>query len=399
MIPYDQWQLIAERGGAEALVIWFPIEAIAKTLIGCIQARDKALDIMRQVIGISDIQRGDSDPNETAAAQQLKAQFGNIRTKDAQKEVQRFIADLLRLKAEIICEHFELQNIKDMSGMKLLTEAEKKMVGQALQMWGQFKQQMQQYQQMAQQMQQQAQQGGAPVPLPPPPQQPPVPQPSEEMEEAMEEPSWDQVMAVLKNEKLRGFVVDVETDSTIEPDQQAQQQAAVAYVGAVAQFLTAALPVMQAEPESVDFLGELLSWATRSWKGADTIEGAVDEFIDKMKKKVEQAEGQPPPPDPQLQVAQVKAQAETIKAKASVAQVQLQGASDQQELALQAQVEQMRAAMDMRSQQMDAALKQMQAQLEAQKLAMEEARAQAEHDRALERIEEEREAAKGEAAE
>jgi hypothetical protein len=41
MIPYDNWQLIMERGGAEALVLWFPVEAIAKTLIHCIEARDR----------------------------------------------------------------------------------------------------------------------------------------------------------------------------------------------------------------------------------------------------------------------------------------------------------------------------------------------------------------------
>lgn len=383
MIPYDQWQLIAERGGAEALVIWFPIEAIAKTLVACIQARDKALDIMRQIIGISDIQRGVTDPQETKGAQELKAQYGNIRTKNDQRDVQRFIKNVLQLKAEVICEHFELKNIKDMSGMKLLSEQEKVMVKQALAMWQQFNQVMQQYQQAAQQAQQAAQQG-QPVALPQPPQQPTVPQPSEEMEEALEEPSWEQVMAVLKNEKLRGFVVDVETDSTIEPDQQAQQQAAAQYVAAVAEFLTAALPIMQAEPDSVDFLGELMSWTTRQWKGADTIEGAVDEFIDKMKKKVEQAKEQPPQPSPEVQTAQIKAGAEATKAQAAIQQTQLQAQSDQQELAMKAQIEQMRAAMEQQTAQTQAALEQFKAQLEAKMAMMDHAMSQAEHNRKME---------------
>ena len=170
---------------------------------------------------------------------------------------------------------------------------------------------MQQWQQVAQQAQQQG--------LPPPPQpQPPailtVQPPTEEMIEALEEPSWDDVMGLLRNEKLRGFVVDVETDSTIEPDQKAQQQSASEFVGAVAQFMTAALPIMQASPDAVDFLGELMAWTTRQWKGADTIEGAVDEFVEKMKKKAEQ----PPPPNPQMQADQMKAEAEVKKADASV---------------------------------------------------------------------------------
>lgn len=295
MIPYDNWALIAERGGAEALVLWFPVEAIAKTLMACMEARDKAIEIMYQVTGIADIMRGATEPSETATAQQLKAQFGGIRIRESQKDVQRFIRDLLRLKAEVICEHFSLETIQAMSGMRLLTEQQKQMVQRALMMWQQFGQAQQQWQQLAAQAQQQ----GMQPPIQPQP--PGVPQPTEEMIEALEEPSWEQVMAVLQNEKLRGFVVDVETDSTIEPDQQAQQQAAEQFVASVAQFMTAALPIMQAAPEAADFLGEMLSWATRQWKGADTIEGAVDEFVEKMKKQAQQ----PRPPSPEQQQAQV----------------------------------------------------------------------------------------------
>lgn len=336
MIPYDQWQMIVERGGIEALVMWFPIEAIAKTLVYCIEARDKAIEIMYQVTGISDIQRGDTDPQETKGAQQLKAQFGGIRLRQSQKDVQRFIRDVLRLKAEVICEHFTLENIQAMSGVRLLTDEQKKMVQQAMQMWQQFGQAQQQAAEMAKQT------GQQPPPMPPPG----IPQPTEEMVEALKEPSWEQIMGVLRNEKLRGFIVDVETDSTIEPDQQAQQQAATEFVAAVAQFMTAALPIMQAEPAAVDFLGELMAWTTRQWKGADTIEGAVDEFVDKMKKKVEQMQANPPPPAPEVQVAQIKAGAETQKAQADVQATQMQAQADQQQTQLEAQVAQQQAQID-----------------------------------------------------
>lgn len=352
MIPYDNWALIAERGGAESLVLWFPIEAIAKTLMECIQVRDQAIQIMYQVTGISDIIRGATEASETATAQQLKAQFGGIRIRESQKEVQRFIRDLLRLKAEIICEHFSLDVIKAMSGVQILSEMEKVMVKRAAQMWQQFGQAQQQYPQMAQQAQQQGM-------MPPPAPQPPaVPQPSDEMMEALEEPSWEQVMGILKNEKLRGFVVDVETDSTIEPDQQAQQAAAEQFVMAVAQFMTAALPIMQAEPDAADFLGEMLSWATRQWKGADTIEGAVDEFVDKMKKKAEARENAPPQPTPE----QMQAQADVHVAQVGAQVAQQKGQVEIQKAAISQQTAQQKAQIDMQQ----AALAQQTAQIGAQ---------------------------------
>ena len=68
--------------------------------------------------------------------------------------------------------------------------------------------------------------------------------------------------------------------------------------------------LLQAAPQSADFLGEMLIWTTQRWKGADTIESAVEEFIEQMKKQAEQ----PKQPGPD----EMKAQAEVMKAQASV---------------------------------------------------------------------------------
>lgn len=300
LIPYDNWQMISERGGLDKLVLWFPLEAIAATLMHCYEVREQSLAIMYQLTGISDIMRGDTAPSETLGAQQLKAQFGGVRVRESQKDVQRFIRDILRKKSEIICEHFELEVIKKMSGVKLLMKAEKQQVELVKQKLAQFDAQQKAIAQQA------TAQG---LPAPPPAQSgiPPVP---EEIEEMMKEPTWEEVMALLRDEKLRGFVVDVETDSTIEPDQQAQQQAASEFTAAVAQFLSAALPIVQASPDTADFLGEMLIWTTQRWKGADTIESAVEEFVEKLKKQAEQPKG----PGPE----ELKAQAEVMKAQASV---------------------------------------------------------------------------------
>ncbi len=319
LIPYDQWQMISERGGLDKLVLWFPVETIAATLVQCYNAREQAIQVMYQITGISDIIRGATDAAETATAQQLKAQFGGIRSRESQKDVQRLIRDLLRKKAEVISEHFTLEVIQAMSGVKLLTQQQKQTLMQ-------YQQYMAQYQQTAQAAQQQGMQ-------PPPP--PSIPQPPPEMIEAMKEPTWEEVMGLLRNEKLRGFVVDVETDSTVEPDQQAQQAAAVQFVTAVTQFVTAWAPVLPMMPQAAPLAGEMLAWATRQWKGADTFEEEIDEFVEQLTKMSEA----PKPPDPAQQAEQMKAQTEQMKGQTTLQAAQM----DQQTEGIRAQAEQGKA--------------------------------------------------------
>lgn len=307
LIGVDNWAMFAERGGMKGVVEWFPLDMIANTLMQCIQAREQAIQVMYQITGISDIQRGATDASETAAAQQLKAQFGGIRVKDTQRDVQRFIRDTIRLQAEIISEHFKLPVLQKMSGVKLLTEQQKKMVQQAAQMWQQFAQS------------QQPPQPGQP---PMPPAQPPgVPQPSEDMLDALKEPSWEQVMALLRDDKLRGFVVDVETDSTIEPDQIAEQQKAEQFLTAVAQFMTAMLPVLQIEPNLAPLVGELMMMGVRNFKAGETIETQIEEAVEALEKKA----ANPPPPKPTPEELQAQVDAQNNKQKMQLDTVKMQG--------------------------------------------------------------------------
>ena len=55
--------------------------------------------------------RGNSDPSETATAVQKKTNFGTLRNQDRQNDMQRFITDLLKIKAEMICEMFSVDKL------------------------------------------------------------------------------------------------------------------------------------------------------------------------------------------------------------------------------------------------------------------------------------------------
>jgi hypothetical protein len=58
-------------------------------------------------------------------AQQIKSNFATLRLSDRQRDVERFVRDLVRLTVDVIANHFSLQTIKQISGVRLFTAQEK----------------------------------------------------------------------------------------------------------------------------------------------------------------------------------------------------------------------------------------------------------------------------------
>lgn len=338
MIPVEQWAMLSERGGAAGLVCWFPLKDVAQTLIWTTEAREKAKAALYEVTGMGDIIRGASDASETATAQQLKSQWGSLRIRDRQRDIQRFARDQIRLKAEVIAEHFSKETLEQMSGVRLLTEQQKQTVQMFLQVKQQFDQAVEQYPQAVAQ----AQQAGMPPPMQP---QPPAvltrQAPTPEMIEALKEPSWEQVIALLRNDKLRSFQIDVETDSTVEPDQKAEQEKAVEFVTMGTQFLTAGAQIM-AMPggtKAAPLLGEMLLFVARRFKIGATFESKVEEFTNALAEMSTQ-QPQATQPDP---TEQLKAQTEHMKAQSAVQTAALTAQTDTQVAGMDLQTAQVKA--------------------------------------------------------
>lgn len=100
-------QRLTDNGGLHNAIFFMPIEQISKVLAGLYVQREDIKNQIYEITGVSDIVRGVSDPRETAAAQNIKSQFGSLRLKRRQKAVARFARDLIRMKAEIISEKFD----------------------------------------------------------------------------------------------------------------------------------------------------------------------------------------------------------------------------------------------------------------------------------------------------
>ena len=59
--------------------------------------RKQIIEDIYQIMGMSDIMRGATDPNETLGAQQLKTQYGSTRIRDKQQEMVRLARDLVEI--------------------------------------------------------------------------------------------------------------------------------------------------------------------------------------------------------------------------------------------------------------------------------------------------------------
>ena len=272
LIPIDSWATFTKAGGMQGTVDWFPLDMVVKALAQLYASRDSVKKDINEITGIADIVRGNSSPSETATAQQIKGQFATLRLRDKQEEMARVARDLMALKAEIICTKFRPETLALMAGIEVSSDP-----------------------QVAQ--------------------------------------LFTQAVELLRNDALRNFRIEIETDSTIALDEQAAKQNATEFMGMFGQTLTGIVEFANAAAANPvlaplgDVIAQAMLFSMRSFKAGRALESAMESAIDKMKQAAEQMAQQPPKPDPEM----VKVEAE---AKAREQEVALDAKARQDEMAM-----------------------------------------------------------------
>ena len=345
-------------------IVWLPVQDVATVITELVALRRQLIEDVYQITGLSDIMRGQTDPNETLGAQELKAQTGAVRIREKQAEMIRLARDAIRMAGEIMAENFTPEALLDMSQIKDLPTAQvvqqqamqavqqqtmqiDQMIMQAKQN-PQVMQAVQQNPQLAQQALQKATQQKQQI------QQ----QAQQQMQQAI---TVEKVMEMLRSEKVRPFVLDIETDSTIQPDEDAEKQRRTEFITAVGGFIGQVVPVAAQLPEIAPLASEMLKFLASGFRAGRELEGAIEKFAE----TVEQKASQPQPPSPEAQAAQAKAQAE--QQKLQIAQAKQQ--SDQQ--------------IAQAKQQADSQAAQQKAAAEQQKMQMEQERHQTDMEMAM----------------
>lgn len=352
--------LSMSQGGA--LVEWLPIDQVANTILAAVQARRELIGNVQELLGIADIMRGDTDAQETLGAQQLKAQYGSVRVRDMINELVRVARDAVCIMSEIMAEEFSLDSLLKMAQMELPTES---MIKKQIKDIGeQAKQQLTQLEEQAAQAiegqagqepdpeqmqaaQQQLQQA----------QQQIIQQSSQAIQKLSQAVTEEQVRKLLKDTKTDPFMFDIETDSTIYPDEQAEKQARNEFMTAFTTAAQALAPLVQTGPEGAKMAGELIKFQLAPYRSGRQLEGMIDEWVDSL---ANAPQGGGDEAADSLAASQMAlAEAEAAKARAQMAKVEADSQLKQAEL--QTRMQQM---------QIDTQEKQAKLQLENSKLQL-----------------------------
>ncbi len=207
-MPSSEAMAILNNNGGLDRAIWtMPLNDLVVVIRELVQQREVIKQTIFEQMGIADIMRGASAATETLGAQKLKAQWGSLKIQISQNEVQRFWRDLFRLKAEIMAEHFQPDTLLAISGEK------------------------------------------PPQPRQPNPQEPPEALQQKQQQFQMQMQAHEQMMAqvfeLLKSDIQRRYLIDIETDSTIQADRTRDQDAWNDFLTASAQFAQIFGPMVQ----------------------------------------------------------------------------------------------------------------------------------------------------------
>lgn len=303
LIAISNWAMMGS-GGVKDMIVWLPLEMIAETIAKLIELRKQLFSDVYEITGLSDIMRGQSDPNETLGAQEMKRESGSVRVRDKQGELIRVARDITRIAAEIMAENFQPKTMLDMSQLEIPSDAD---IAQQIMP---LQQQLQKLQADAQTAMQdpETRQLAAQDPKKAEAVMQQVQQQASQLEQqiakAQQQPTIEKVMAFLRDQRLRPFVLDIETDSTIAPDENAQKQRATEFITAFAGALNQAAPMVQMMPQSASLMAEGLKFLSSQYRAGRALEGEIEEFADQMKQQAQQ-----PQPNPEAMKAQAEQQA------------------------------------------------------------------------------------------
>lgn len=225
LIPIDNWALFAERGGLKSSVDYMQIDQIATVLKDLLARRQTLIQELYDITGVADIQRGSSDPRETAAAQKIKGNFASQRLKARQKAMGRMARETLEIFAQIICSQYSDEMImQTSSAQQILTDQN-----------GQFD--------MAR---------------------------------------WVAALQLLRTTPMRRFRIKIDERKLASAGIEEDREEITGFIQAVSSYMQVALPMLQSAPGTARLLGEILMLGVRTFPQARSVEARLEEAMEAL---------------------------------------------------------------------------------------------------------------------
>jgi len=293
LIPVANWMAFSEKNGLKGAIDIVDLTPIGNALAAAYIAVDHVKAQIYEITGLSDIIRGSSDPRETATAVQTKGQYGSMRLRSMQGDVVQYATEILQIKAQIMCTQYSPETLVQISGAEQLSQQDQQLIPQALQL--------------------------------------------------------------IRNNPLRGFRIEVSSDSMIQMDENQEKADRMEFMKVGGGYLQNLVQISQS-PQAAEIMPlavDMLKFAVSGFKVGKTLEGAFDQLGDQLRDEAAKKAAQPKPapqPPPQVQVQQMKNEADAQKfqaqQQADQADAQREQQMEMQSKAQDLQVEQQRLAME-----------------------------------------------------
>lgn len=319
--------------------IWLmPLNELVLVLQQLYTQRDQIKQIIYEITGISDIIRGSSSAYETATAQNYKNQWGSLRLRRLQKQVSMFVRECLRVMGEIAT-RMQPETLIKMTGLQFPRQAEQQ---QAQMMLQQLQGQAGQLQMMAQQDPRAGQQLQA------------LDGQMKQYSAVLNKPNWETILQFLQNSVVRNYRIDIEANSTIEPEAAEDGQKLGEFLNAFAQFMNGIAPLVQQGYLPIEAGREMLLAITRKYRFGEDVEESLKQIT------MPQQQGDD------------KGKAAEQEAQAKIQQIQQKGQVEAQKGQMDLALKQLQLQQKQKEAEMDMALKAQELQVKQQEIAMKE---------------------------
>lgn len=300
--PIQNWGGFVEGKGFKGMLDWVPFDNCIAALPSLMEYQTSLKAQIDEITSMPDIVRGSSDPNDPVYTQQQKSHWTVIKLVKKQQDVQRYCRQLISKMAQMIFEpgFFSDETIYLMAGVAQMDQEKQAMFPEAL--------------------------------------------------------------ALLRDDRLNSFRIDIETDSTIAIDEADAAARWGEYMKNLQGIIGEVTQITETAPEFITPVIETALNYARALRTGRSVEGQLEKAMDDWELKLKQMKEnpQPPPPDPAL----IRAQVDQQKA--------------QQDYELKSQELQMKGQLDMANYQLQQAEFQLKQFIEPQKLQLESQKNQGE---------------------
>ena len=196
-----------------------------------------------------------------------------------------------------------------------------------------------------------------------------------------------QAIDLLRQDKTRGFRIDIETDSTIQGDREQEKAQRTEFIGEVTKFIEVSAQTSQLVPEFAPLAAKMLQFAVRGFRVGRDLESAIDDFCDKAEIDAKAKASQPPPPSPEMMKVKGDIERQQIENQGEQANNQANLQMKQMDIKIKemdAQIAQIRANAELQANELEVQKAQREDFYHSQKHIRETERAEREHQRALE---------------